>query len=203
MRTVDDIIYDLSATDEVVWVNDAWSRCADANDGGALSPDLVLRRRLWDFIAGEPTRHIYGLLFDRVRSGGEVVRLSFRCDAPARRRLLELEISPLPDGYIRCRTRSVAEEARNPVALLDPARARSDQLLRLCSWCKRMAVPERGWLHLEVAVSALGLFADRLPPDLTHGVCPDCARILEEAVSDPPFGASGRAIMGPLDGSGA
>ena len=47
---------------------------------------------------------------------------------------------------------------------------------KACSWCKRLEYgPE--WLEVEAAIVPLGLFEDDAPPpEITHGICPDCAR---------------------------
>ena len=193
-----DIVYHLNADDEVVFVNEAWSRFASANGGDVLLPPMVLRRRLWDFIADASTRHIYRTLFERVRSRAETVRLTFRCDAPALRRLLELELAPLAAGGLLCCVHQLVEEARDPISLLDATRPRTEQLIRMCSWCKRVATPDGAWLQLEVAVTRFGMFVDELPPDLTHGVCPDCHRVLDAVAKDKPLGIAGQAVMGGL-----
>ena len=193
-----DIVYHLNADDEVVLVNEAWSRFASANGGDVLLPPMVLHRRLWDFIADPSTQHIYSTLFTRVRSRGDTVRLTFRCDAPALRRLLELELAPLAGNGVLCRVHPLVEESRDPILLLDATRPRREQLIRICSWCKRIATPDGAWLQLEVAVTRYGIFVDELPPDLTHGVCPDCHRILDGLANDDEVGTTGQAVMGKL-----
>ncbi len=52
-------------------------------------------------------------------------------------------------------------------------------LLRVCSWCKRVAAHNE-WDEVEVAVERLGLFADSPPAAITHGMCSACfARIMD------------------------
>ncbi len=193
-----DIVYHLNADDEIVLVNEAWSRFASANGGEAAMAPMVLHRRLWGFIADPPTRHIYHTLFKRVRSGGETIRLTFRCDAPALRRLHELEVAPREGGGIGCRVHQLAVQQRDPVVLLDPAQPRADQLIRICGWCKRIATQDGAWLHLEDAVTRSNLFVDQFPPELTHGICPDCHRVFGAVAKGEPFEAAGQAVMGGL-----
>ena len=43
-----EILYRLDDRDEIIFVNDAWSVFANANDGEHLIPSQVLGRSLWD-----------------------------------------------------------------------------------------------------------------------------------------------------------
>lgn len=129
------LLYHLNARDEISSVNEEW----------------LSGRPLWDFIGDPATKHIYRLLHRRVR-GGSPVRVSFRCDGPQRRRLLELDISPGTEQQLVYRVRTVKQEDRLPVPLLDPHRPRSDRFVTMCGWCKRVAAPPIGWLEVEEAV---------------------------------------------------
>jgi len=191
---VSDIVYHLNAQDEILSVNEEWLLFAGANEGELLFPPEVVGRRLWDFIDDLETRHIYQLLHERVRTRGEPVRLSLRCDAPERRRLLELSISPASDqGLTYCVT-PVSQEDRDPVALLDPHRPHSASFVTMCGWCKRVAVPPRGWLEVEEAMAALSFFSEPPLPQLTHGICDVCSQGLLQALTIEPV----HAVMGRL-----
>lgn len=189
-----DLLYQLNASDEISLVNDEWLVFARANDGEPLLPPQILGRPLWDFIADVETQHIYRLLHRRVRTGGEPVRLSFRCDGPERRRLLELSISAGVEEGLIYRVRTVREEDRKRVPLLDPHRPRSETFVTMCGWCKRVAAPPHGWLEVEEAVTALSLFAEPRPPQLTHGICAQCSEGLDQALG----GELVQPVLGPL-----
>jgi hypothetical protein len=183
---VADLLYHLNARDEITSVNEEWLAFARVNEGGYLLPPHILGRSLWEFIADPGTRHIYRQLHDRVRSRGEPARLSLRCDSPDRRRLLELNIAPSAHGDLSYQVRTIEEEERLPVPLLDSTQPRSERLVRMCSWCKRVSAGPRGWLELEEAVAALALFEESRLPQLTHGICSDCSRNLGKILSDDP-----------------
>ncbi|MEO8257680.1 MAG: hypothetical protein ABI868_10095 [Acidobacteriota bacterium] len=85
MPAESDVAYTLDASDTIIAVNDAWIAFAAANDGVPLLPPAILGRSLWDFIADHTTILLYRRLFERVRAGVGPVRVTFRCDAPARR----------------------------------------------------------------------------------------------------------------------
>lgn len=164
--------YRINDRDEIVFVDEAWDRFARANGGEHLTADHVLKRRLWDFVSDAPTQQLYGAVFSRVRAG-RAVRFEFRCDAPDRRRLLEMRVSPAPDGTVELRTRSLSEEARPAQILLDPLGERSDAMLRSCGWCKRIDAGG-SWVEVEEAVARLRLFERPVLPQVTHGICDEC-----------------------------
>jgi hypothetical protein len=184
--------YSVNAEDQISSVNDEWLSFARANEGSTLLPPGILGRSLWDFIGDMETQHIYGVLHGRVRTLGTPVRLSFRCDGPEHRRLLQLDILPHRDQELLYRVRTLKQVRRAPVPLLDPERPRAESFVTMCGWCKRLAVPPGRWLEVEEAVAALALFDEPRPPQLTHGVCEECgdglSSLLEGRQDDPVFG---------------
>ncbi|MEP7177087.1 MAG: hypothetical protein ABI860_11095, partial [Gemmatimonadales bacterium] len=164
------------------------------NAGAPLSSPEILGRSLWDFVRDVDTQHIYRLLHRRVRGTGAPVRLHFRCDAPALRRLLALELSAVGDERLAYHVRIMREEARISVRLLEPHSTRSDEFVTVCSWCNRVAAPPEGWLEVEQAVAALGLFDDVQPPQLTHGICGACDSLLQDGIG----GATAEVVLAGL-----
>jgi len=167
-----DTRYELDREDRIRSVNEDWHAFARENEAEHLM-DAVLGTSIWDWLAGMEVRHLYSLLFSRVRSARRTARLPFRCDSPDLRRFMELEIVALPDGGLRCIARLERAEPRPPVRLLDSRVARSKDALAICSWCKRVRVDPDLWLEIEDATSRLRLLEDP-PPAITHGICSDC-----------------------------
>jgi hypothetical protein len=186
--------YSVDAEDQISSVNDEWLSFAEANEGSTLLVPGILGRSLWDFIGDMETRHIYGVLHGRVRTLGTPVRLSFRCDAPERRRLLQLDILPHRDQELLYRVRTLKQERRPLVPLLDPLRPRAETFVTMCGWCKRVALSPRRWLEVEEAVAALALFDEPRPPQLTHGVCEECS----EGLSSVLEGRQDNLVLGGL-----
>ena len=184
--------YCVNAEDQISSVSEEWLSFAEANEGKALLPPGILGRSLWDFIGDMETQHIYGVLHRRVRTLGTSVRLSFRCDGPERRRLLQLDILPHRDQELLYRVRTLKQEFRVPVPLLDPQRPRERGFVTMCGWCKRVAVSPRRWLEVEEAVAVLAIFDEPRPPQLTHGVCEECSESLSAVLigrqDNPVFG---------------
>lgn len=160
--------------DRIVFVDQRWLLFALENGTPELNEQAVLGRELWDFIYDKETRHIYRLLIKAVRRDREIITVPFRCDGPDRIRVMEMDIIPLLDGVVRFDSRLLSETARPSVRLLDPSEERSDEYLTICSWCKRVRLPDNGWVEAQEAVARLGLFAATPLPNLTHGVCPAC-----------------------------
>lgn len=189
-----DLQYRLNAQDQISSVNQEWLSFAEANEGRTLLPPEILGRPLWDFIADVETQHIYRVIHRRVRTLRVPVRLSFRCDGPERRRLLRLDILAGEGQELLYRVRTLKQEIRPPVPLLDPRRPRSETFVTMCAWCKRIAASPRRWLEVEDGVAALGLFDETRPPQITHGVCEECTVSLHQTLE----GSRGHPVLGAL-----
>lgn len=169
--------HQIDADDRLVQVDAAWR--AFGRENGLPDPDaVVLGRPLWDFITGTEVRHLYELILGRVR-GGRTVSFPFRCDAPHLRRHMRMAVAPLAAGAVRFLCVLLRQEARAPAALLDPSRRPGEDVLILCSWCKRVAVAPGEWAEVEDAVARLGLFEAAELPGLSHGICPPCVAVVQ------------------------
>lgn len=171
-----DVEYELDAEDRIRRVSQAWEEFAREN-GARLPADEVLGTRIWRWIAGQEVRHLFRAVFERVRTEGGSVGFSFRCDSPARRRFMEMHISTLEEGAIRCRTRLLKVEDREPMAFRTAQSV--SPLLAMCSWCKKVRTPDRRWLELEEGVLELHLF-ESPPSGITHTICDACELRFEQ-----------------------
>ncbi len=185
-------------------VDTAWIAFAESNDAPAL-PEQVLGESLWRFIANPTVRELYRTLFRRVRETDQRVILPFRCDSPSVQRFMTLAvgIGDGPRGTLVCHV-SLLREAQQPreatalYAASDPPsrewpavsrgsdladKGRGNhmgELLRLCSWCKRLDVD--GWCDFEEALGRnASLFTEPVRL-ITHGVCPSCERSVMAAM---------------------
>ncbi|MDX1494064.1 MAG: hypothetical protein R3253_08405 [Longimicrobiales bacterium] len=173
------IEYRVDRDNVIVGVNDAWR--AFASDNGAEDLVEAEGRELLASISGDSTRLVTRHLLDRVRATRGTVEIPFRCDAPDRRRYMRLRLLPVGDGGVGFRSWLVREEARPPLAVLDIREARGDGLLRICSWCNKVAVDD-GWMELEDAAERLLLFEAPTLPDITHGMCDGCETEVMQAI---------------------
>ena len=98
----------------------------------------------------------------------------FRCDSPEKRRFLDLSIIPLKHNAVEFCSQVVRTESRKPVVLLKNDIERSDEFVRICSRCKKIAVSDTEWTEVESAIIKLNLFEKERMPQLTHRLCQSC-----------------------------
>ena len=84
-----------------------------------------------------------------------------------------MTVTALENGSVRFETRILQTVHRAPQRLLDRNIARTDDLLRICGWCKRVEVGS-AWKEVEEPASIPGLFERSRLPQLTHGICDTC-----------------------------
>ena len=174
------IIYHLDQNGRFIYVSKTWNEFALANHSSKITADAIMHRNISDFIVDEDNLHIYEILIARVQREQIVLMFPFRCDAPDRRRYMQMEIFPVSEKITGFKSCTLREEPRPKVALLDPTTERTDEFLTICSWCKKIKVDDNQWLEVEEAVSKLGLFEERHLPQLSHGICPVCFKKMLE-----------------------
>lgn len=177
------VAYRIDDRDVVTWVNDEFSAFAE-NSGAADLVGRVVGRPIWNFLDGDVVRHVYRILFERVRGRDLIVWIPLRCDSPDQARAGHLQIVALPDGAIEIQSRLRAGRPRSPLQLIDPTAPRDEQaFLKMCAWCKRVEDSGRGlWRDPEEAVLDLRLFERETMPRITHGICPRCEGMLVASV---------------------
>lgn len=167
-------VYRIDAEDRIAYVNEHWDEFARENDALYLLGSEVLDLPLWSFLGQPDVRYLYRTLVAQIRATGRSVTLPFRCDSPAVRRFMEMTMSRIEGAGIEFSCRILRLEPREPVALLDPSATRSDEFIRMCSWCKRIALTEESWAEVEEAIRRLDLFGYVLMPQITHSICAAC-----------------------------
>jgi hypothetical protein len=168
-------VYVIDEQDRIVSLSDNWLSFAMENQAGeSCHPDRVINESIWTFIDGREATHLYQIFLAHVRLSQKPVILPFRCDAPDRRRYLELKISALPRKHVEFASRITREEPREDVGLLHCDVPRSDEIITMCSMCKKVKTFEHGWLDVEAAIVSLRLFERTVLPKISHGICPDC-----------------------------
>jgi hypothetical protein len=169
--------YAIDDQDHLIRLDQSYYRFAAENgwDGAGDS----LGRSLWDFVAGHEMRKLQRMLVRRIRNEVRDVELPFRCDGPEVRREMNIRIAAHPSGRVvlfSARLRS--EEAREAIQpMLDPSAPRDDEMLEMCGWCDRFNV-DGEWVEIEEAAGRLELFLRSELPQVSHGICPDCNKML-------------------------
>ena len=166
------VSYRIDKNDAIAFVNPEWDRFAISNSAEGLTGEKVISRSLWDFIGDLTTRHLYQEILARVRAGREV-RFPFRCDSPDCRRFLEMQMRVTEGAGVEFQVLTLSIEPRPAMALLLQSQRRSEVMLNMCAWCKKIPIGDR-WVEIEEAVAALQLFASAELPRVSHGICGAC-----------------------------
>jgi hypothetical protein len=166
--------YELDAQLRIRAVDTAWEKFAAANDAPELAATSgLLGSSVFAYIADATTAALYRLIFERVRRTQLPLVLPLRCDSPALRRYLSIEISPATEQGLCLRTSVIRLEPRPPVPLLDLRGEHEEPPVRMCGWCKAVDVSGR-WCEAEQAVREWRLFERPRLPRISHGICPAC-----------------------------
>lgn len=168
----------IDACNRIVSVNRAWLEFMRSMLATEFSADAVIGRPLWDYVRGKSVRQLWEVLFERVRAVGAPVFVPMRADTAGLRRVLDIELHPMPERSIRQVFECVWTEARPAMALLDSAYPRSDDALLRCAWCNRIQVRLGTWEEIEDAQLTLRIEAVETLPALDHGVCGGCKQSL-------------------------
>jgi hypothetical protein len=168
------LVYRVDRRFRILSTCSAWDTFAVENAAESASREHVVGTLLWDHISCLQTQHIYRTLVRQAFTQNRSIGLAFRCDSPHLRRFMHMEIVPEGAGECEFRTFLIKTEPRDAVTLLDPQVTRTDDIIVMCSWCKKISVEGEGWLDVENAVQILRLFDVVEIPSISHGICPAC-----------------------------
>ena len=169
------ITYHIDKEHRIIFLSDEWQSFANENKASFLTADTVINKSIFEFIADGECKHLYQMIVDRSRKEQVEMRLSFRCDSPDKRRFMSMEVFPLKDEAIGIKSCILREEIRDPVLLMSTGIDRTDEILLICSWCKKVKTDENKWVEVEEAIEQMGLFGASSFPKLSHGMCPACS----------------------------
>ena len=171
-------VHRIDADGRIVSVNQDWLQFA-AENRWPNSAEKLCGTPLVQYISGLEVQYIYKMLIERVRSHPSPITFNYRCDSPDCRRTLRMMIRHEPDtDTVEFRSWALRLEPRPTVELLDAElNRRADDVLYICSWCKRVQVNQR-WLEVEKAVRELELFENEPLPQTSHGICPRCLQTM-------------------------
>ena len=169
------ISYRIDSDNIIDSVSNNWSDFAEKNYGENIcNPINVVGFSIFDFIQGAESKHLYEIILNRVRNYMRSATFQFRCDSPEKRRFLNLSIIPSTDYAVEFFSQVVRLESRETMGLLKNDIERSDDFVRICCMCKKIAISNTEWTEIENAIIALKLFEMERLPNLTHGLCQAC-----------------------------
>lgn len=173
------ISYAINQSNEIIFVNDAWSELALANNAPELVAEKVLNRNLWDFVSDDATIELYQQLVGKARAGRSI-NFNFRCDAPDLRRLFEMKITLQTNQNVQFDSRLITAEKRVYQNVFQTDAQRADGVIVACSWCKKIETRGGIWREIEDALSNLKPFESEKTVQLSHGMCVSCFRSISE-----------------------
>lgn len=170
--------YTVDKNDIIVGVSENWRMFAEQNfDEPTCFPENIVGSSLWDHIYDLETKHLYEIILQKVREHKRPAAFPFRCDSPEKRRFLKLSITPIDDDSVNFKSEIIKEELREPVDLLRHDIERSNEFIKICSICKKIAITDIEWEEVEIAVQKMKLFEMEVVPQLTHGICQSCYQV--------------------------
>lgn len=178
-------VYTIDACDRLTSVNAAWLRFTQVHGEPARTFGEVIGRSIWELMPAGQARQLWEVLFQGVRSSGAPLFVPMRADTPDERRLVDIELRPLPERAIQHTCERVWTERRPAVALLDPAYPRDERTLRRCAWCSRVEVRGGVWEEIECAQRLLGIEAAESLPRLLTVACGGCAQSVLATIPGP------------------
>ena len=177
------IQYLIDADDRIVFVSGDWDLFAEENDAADMKTANIVNRSLWQFVTEKTTREVYSEVLKSVRTG-KTAEFTMRCDGPTVRRLVEVNVRPLPAGEVEFTTRVLATKDRPPQPLLSRSVRRSDRKVNVCAWCDRVQVGPDEWRDVENAAEPLHLDNGAAMPRLSHAVCPHCMEKMAHVLAE-------------------
>lgn len=176
MQEVDETCsYVVNANDIIILVEEPiWTDFLKENKGDHLCEQMQ-NTSLWRWVSGPTTQYLYKMLLGKVRQSNRVLSFKFRCDASTTRRYMEMQLIPLLNKCVQFRSITRLTMERPPQAILDWNSPRSEKLLTMCTFCKKVQDENDSsrWMEVEQAVDA-GLFSCKELPQIRHGCCGPC-----------------------------
>ncbi|MBD3331236.1 hypothetical protein GF356_00175 [candidate division GN15 bacterium] len=178
---LDTYTYSIDTNDQLISFSANWDGFACANESRHLQASHIKEHSLWEFISNRETVALYRELLTCLRDRGTSAGFHYRCDSPDLRRFMHMDISADEQGFVTFVSQVVRTEPRATIEVLLPDAERSEELLVMCGWCKKVRV-DSTWVEIEAALEPLQLM-DRWPlPAISHGICEQCAEAMERQI---------------------
>lgn len=171
-------VYYIDRRDRIITIDDSFIKFALDNNASGMTRNIEFSS-IWQYISGDIVRYIYRELFREVRERRREIEFPFRCDSPHEKRFMRMKMIPLLDGKIGFVSHLIRNERYDtPNRLLDMKSDRNSKQITMCSWCKAIEVNIRGkneWVDIEKGLEYYEMFETEKIPEVSHGICPECA----------------------------
>lgn len=166
------LTYTIDPDDRIEAIGGEWDEFARENGAPHLTRESVLGTVLWAHIRGADARHLHTALVEGARRRRRVV-VPFRCDAPDRRRYMEL-MGEGDGGWVHFTSRLVHEELRPPIRIVA---GDGRGAVEICTQCRRIRTSS-GWREIERAIQHLDLYRTEEAPRMVESVCTTCREVV-------------------------
>ena len=175
----------LDGDDRLAGVGLDWEAFAVANEGeGCLPPPMG--KPLDEFVSSPEMRVVWKAILQLARrTDGRPLVFTYRCDGPAECRRMRATVTSDRHSGIEILSDVDHARSRTPVPVLDHRITdRTDERIRMCSWCARVWADR--WVGIDEACRRLGLLEATRLPTITHGICPNCIDTLTDELDASP-----------------
>lgn len=164
----------LDADNRIVYVSSNWEEVAEQGQAGqTLAEAKVLNQPFSQFVADQATRLYYETCLSLCRLKQQTLIRAYRCDSPTHKRFMELQLTPLENGWVEMKHFLVRSEPfKFAVNLHDVSHQQPNQPYQFtrCSLCNRLkGQTSDDWQPPEW----LGDIGDQ-PLNVVHTICPQC-----------------------------
>lgn len=171
--------YSIDEQNRLVSFNNNWNRFARENDSAHLTSEAIAGQSIFDHIAGESLRQLWQYIIENIRKKQSSAEFDFRCDSTEIKRFMKMHVW-FHEGRVNFSSTILRTKTAAGLRIFQPHAAHSAALILACSWCKKIKADETTWFEPEVAVEKLHLLENDLPPNISHGICPECySRVLD------------------------
>ena len=169
--------YTIDKNDCIVELGKNWDYFAVDNQAvESCGSTFVLNNILWDYIQGKEVKSYYKTIVKHVRETIKPITICHRCDSPSLRRFMLLEILPKNNSKIHFNSYVLSLVDREPVKLLETYSKRSQEILKMCSNCKKILSSNSDWewVEIEKYIDSSNLSNREILPKITYGICSMC-----------------------------
>jgi len=172
-RSSKTISYRVDAADRITDVSENWDQFAFDNGASELRSETILGTFLFDWITNAEVVALYQVMLSKVRSERTLITFPFRCDSADCRRFMKMTMAASDNDCIVFESECLITEQRKPIRFWDRNAERSNMVVLVCSWCKKIFADDR-WLEIDEALLTTRMFDHDPLPMISHGICPPC-----------------------------
>lgn len=168
-------IYVIDADWRLCYMNAAWTRFAEANDGApAIASRYTRGSSLLDAFATPALREFYAMHYTTCRDTGRLWRHEYDCSSSGMRRLFQQLAYPLPGGHLLIVNSRLVEAPELPAAEAGTPSTclyrDAHGLIHQCAHCRRVCAADDDGCWDWVPD-----WAREIPTSASHTFCPTCA----------------------------